>query len=143
MFTRHWLAIALATLVAIGAATVCPAQDTRKGEGVKLQQKPVRLKLEKYKQATSINFASALKLSFESLSSLGHRIEQARKDSDPVALAAIANELRVAEKVSGRKAELTSEDLRKEALDLALLRGVPEELQALSLMTRDTTAQTR
>jgi hypothetical protein len=129
--------------LALGAATICPARDDQKGDGGKDQPKPTQLKLEKYKKATAINFAGALKLPFESLSSLGHRIEQARKDSDPVALAAIANELRVAEKVSGKKAEMTSQDVGKEALDLAVLRGVPEELQALSLMTDDTTAQTR
>jgi len=133
----------LTVMTGIGVATICPAQDTPKGGGDKSQQKTVQLKLEKFKQASSTNFASSLKLPFESLASLGFRIEQARKDSDPVALAALANELGVAEKVSGKKADVTSADLAKEATELASLRGVPEELQALVLMTSDTSAQSR
>jgi hypothetical protein len=54
---------------------------------------------------------------------------------DPVALATIAHELSVAEKVSGKTGTLRSEDLAKEAIDIATARLDVNELKAVALLT--------
>jgi len=92
-------------------------------------------KAEKYQSAKFVDFASELELSFDSLSSLGDQIEKCRKAADPVGLANTANLLKTAEKVSGKKASLTSEELTKEAVELAKLREVPTELKAIAQLT--------
>jgi hypothetical protein len=84
--------------------------------------------------ATTVNFAKAFGLGFDSLNTLGTRIEAARKQADPVSLAGAANELAVAEQVSGKKASLTSDTLMKEAAELAKTRHHSSELKAVSLM---------
>jgi uncharacterized protein (TIGR03000 family) len=81
--------------------------------------------------AATINFRKELKLPFDSLSTLGSRIDAARRKPDPVALAHTANELAVAEKVSGKQASLTSKMLAKEAAELAGLRRQEQELNAV------------
>jgi hypothetical protein len=80
--------------------------------------------------ATAINFRKELSLPFPSLSTLGARIEAARRAADPVGLANAASELAVAEQVSGKKAPLTSAALLKEAAQLAGLRRQAAELKA-------------
>src|SRR5262249_4039454 len=60
----------------------------------------------------------------------GSRIDAARRAPDPVALAHAAGELAVAEKVSGKKASLTSKALLAEAAELATLRKEVAELKA-------------
>jgi hypothetical protein len=80
--------------------------------------------------AASVNFGKELGLPFPSLSTLGSRIAAARKAADPVALAHAASELAVAEKVSGKKASLTSPMLLQESAELAQLRRQQAELQA-------------
>src|SRR5262249_7298102 len=82
--------------------------------------------------ATSVNFKKAFGLPFESLGTLGSRIEQARRKPDPVALGHAAAELAVAEKVSGKKASLTSTALMAEAAELAKLRRQVAELKAMA-----------
>src|SRR5262249_39524235 len=79
----------------------------------------------------SVNFRKELKLPFDSLSTLGSRIDAARRKPDPVALAHAANELATAEKVSGKKASLSSKELAKEAAELAGLRKQEAELNAV------------
>ena len=81
--------------------------------------------------ATKINFRKDLKLPFDSLSTLGSRIDAARRKPDPVALAHAASELSIAEKVSGQQTSLTSQMLAKEAGELAALRRQNQELQAV------------
>jgi hypothetical protein len=81
--------------------------------------------------ASSIDFRKELNLPFASLGTLGARIEAARRAPDPVALGNAANELAVAEKVSGKKASLTSSALLQEATELAKLRRQVKELQAM------------
>src|SRR5262245_33132216 len=80
---------------------------------------------------SGVNFRKELNLPFETLSTLRSRIGAARRASDPVALAHAANELAVAEQVSGKKASLTSNTLIKEAAELARLRRQAAELQAV------------
>jgi hypothetical protein len=81
--------------------------------------------------ATTINFRKALGLPFDSLGTLGSRIESARRKPDPVALAHLASELGIAEKVSGKKASLTSKTLLAESAELARLRRQVVELKSV------------
>jgi hypothetical protein len=87
-------------------------------------------KAEQRAAATSTNFRKQLGLPFASLATLGGRIDAARRAGDPVALAHAASELAVAEKVSGKKADLTSAAVLKEAAELAKLRRQAAELKA-------------
>ncbi len=88
-------------------------------------------KAEKRTPATATDFRKELGLPFPSLGTIGSRIEQARRAHDPVSLAHTANELSVAEKVSGKKASLTSKQVLKESQELAKLRRQEAELNAL------------
>jgi hypothetical protein len=90
--------------------------------------------------AAKVDFKKDLGLSYNSLNTLGRRIDAARRSHDPVSLANAANELAVAEKVSGKKADLTSAALIKEAAKLAQLRHQVSELQAVQEIARQTTA---
>jgi hypothetical protein len=80
--------------------------------------------------AATIDFRKEFNLPLQSLGTLGSRIEAARRAPDPVALGHAANELSVAEKVSGKKASLTSAALVKEASELARMRREAVELRA-------------
>ena len=82
-------------------------------------------------RASSINFRKAFGLPLDTLATLGSRIDSARRKPDPVALAHAANELAVAEKVSKKKAGLTSRALLAEAAELAQLRKQSAELKAI------------
>jgi hypothetical protein len=81
--------------------------------------------------ARTINFKKAYGLPFDSLGTLGSRIDSARRKPDPVALAHAAGELNVAEKVSGKTASLTSKALLDESSELAALRRQAAELKAV------------
>jgi uncharacterized protein (TIGR03000 family) len=81
--------------------------------------------------ATTIDFRKAYGLPLDSLASLGSRIESARRKPDPVALAHAASELKVAEKVSGKSASLTSKALLAESKELAALRRQAAEMKAV------------
>ena len=87
-------------------------------------------KATKRPRASSINFRKAYGLPLASLGTLGPRIDAARRAGDPVALAHAAGELAVGEKVSGKKASLTSKALLAEAAELAALRKEVAELKA-------------
>jgi len=80
--------------------------------------------------AAAVKFRKELGLALPSLNTLGTRIDAARRAHDPVALAHAANELATAEKVSGKKASLTSLELAKESAELAKLRRQESELRA-------------
>jgi hypothetical protein len=97
----------------------------------KKDKQVVTSKATKGTPAKSVNFRKELKLPYPSLGTLGSRIHAARRDGDPVALANAANELHVAEKVSGKKASVTSEQLIKESAELAALRKQVAELRAV------------
>ena len=81
--------------------------------------------------ASGVKFRSDLGLPLHSLSTLGSRIDSARRTGDPVALAHAASELKVAEKVSGKSAKLTSTQVLGEAAQLAKLRRQAAELQSV------------
>lgn len=88
----------------------------------KAASKPVDEKPVKAPSARTVNFNSAYGLSFSHLAELGGRIDRAYQNSDPVALANIANELARLEKTSGKKASIQAATLRKGAIELAKLR---------------------
>ena len=96
-----------------------------------------------YQSAAAIDFRSELKLSFDSLTSLGQRIELARRHADPVGLANAARELHVAEAVSGQTAAITSGRLMQEAVELARMRYKSAELKAVAMLATDKDAATK
>jgi hypothetical protein len=123
-------------LLLVGLAPLALAGEGKKGDA----NDPAAIKStkkEKGQLAAGMNFNKDLGLSFDSLNTLGPRIDEATRNADPVALANLSRELAVAEKVSGKKAMLTSEELWKQAEQLAEMRRVPAELKALTLMAPD------
>jgi hypothetical protein len=102
----------------------------------------VESKVQKNARAADVKFKQQLGLPFNSLGTLGSRIDQARRSHDPVGLANAANELAVAEKVSGKKASLTSTALVKEAAELASLRRQAAELKAVLHVSTQITNET-
>jgi uncharacterized protein (TIGR03000 family) len=98
------------------------------------EQQAVTSKAAHRTRATTIDFRKAYNLPFQSLGTLGARIEAARRAPDPVALAHTAGELAVAEKVSGKQAPLTSRALVAEAAELARLRRQVAEMKATFTM---------
>jgi hypothetical protein len=113
------------TVCLLAAACLCGLAAEPKGN-------TVEMKLEKGKTAAAPDFATALGLDLENIKSLGRRIDRARNDCDPVALAGCARELAAAEEVSGKKASLTSEALRKQAAEMAKYRNRPQELRLVA-----------
>src|SRR4051794_4391874 len=105
------MAVSLALLSVVSPA-LCWGQNA---PGQSSDSTVVKLKPMNVEAASAVNFNRAFGLPFESLNSLGQRIDHARRASDPVALASAARELGVAEAVSGKKASLRSADVMKEA----------------------------
>jgi hypothetical protein len=136
MYRRKTATAALALLLAagsLGLADKAAAPDAKPGEKEKKKDKKVvTSKAEKHRSAATINFKKAYGLPFPSLGTLGSRIESARRSPDPVALAHAAGELAVAEKVSGKKADLTSKALLAESAELARMRREVAELKAVA-----------
>lgn len=85
----------------------------------------------------TVNFGKELGVPLEYLSGLGHRVHQARLSPDPVELAMAAQSLAVAEKVAGKKASVTSDQILKEAVALGKVRGISAELAALTSIVSD------
>jgi len=130
-FGRIGLAAMLGCLAFVAWGPVVPAQQAKTDDAAAKDEQVVRSKATKTQSASSVNFRKELKLPFDSLSTLGSRIDAARRKPDPVALAHAANELAVAEKVSGKTASLTSKQVAQEAAQLAALRRQQQELQAV------------
>jgi hypothetical protein len=119
-------------LVSSGARlTDSRAADPKKADPADNDKEVFSTKATKRTPATAVTFNKSLGLSFDSLRTLGSRIETARRKPDPVALAHQAAELSVAEKVSGKKASVTSKALLQEAAELAAARKQEAELKAL------------
>jgi hypothetical protein len=125
------LAVMLGCLALIYVVSVVPAEQAKTSDDTAKDEEVVKSKATQTPSASSINFRKELKLPFDSLSTLGSRIDAARRKPDPVALAHAANELATAEKVSGKKASITSKELAKEAAELAGLRKQEQELNAV------------
>jgi hypothetical protein len=105
-------------------------QEPKSGDVLKLDAK-------KEKAAPIPNFAKAYGAPFESLQTVGNRLADARQKSDPIAIALVAIELGLGEKVSGKKAEVTSEEVQKEAVELAVMRQIEPELTVMALIAKD------
>ncbi len=129
MTVSRWSPIVFLLLVAVPGLSLT---DTARTADPKPDDKQsVDSKAEKRTPATAIDFKKELQLPFPTLGTLGSRVEAARKAPDPVALAHTANELAVAEKVSGKTASLTSTKLIQEAAELAKLRRQVAEMKAV------------
>jgi hypothetical protein len=122
--TTRWMTAAAVMLAACVAMAAEDVKDKTKGDGAEA-------KAEKHVSASTIDFRTELGLDFPSLVTLGSRIEQCRSiNPDPVGLAAAAYELAAMEKVSEKTAKITADVLRKEAVQLALVRNDSKEMKA-------------
>jgi len=129
-----------ASLLFAGFALVVVPGKAQQKTGPDDDQQTINATATKVSPGKNINFNKELGLPYQSLSTLGARIDTARRGHDPVALAHAANELSVAEKVSGKKADLTSAQLLKQAAELAKLRRQVAELKALNQIAEQTAA---
>jgi len=114
----------------LGCLAVATSADPDKKSETPEDKQVVNSKATPRTAVSSINFRKELDLPFDSLSTLGSRIETARRKPDPVAMAHAASELATAEKVSGKTASYTSKQLMKEAAELAAVRRQEAELRA-------------
>src|SRR5262249_22866189 len=121
----------LALLACLALVPLVPAEQGKKEDPAPEDKQVVSSKATPRIAATSVNFRKELNLPFDSLRTLGSRIEAARRKPDPVALAHAASELAVAEKVAGKKASFTSKQVLQEAAELASLRKQDAELRAV------------
>jgi hypothetical protein len=121
----------LAALLFLPLIPLTLAEDVKKEDATPEDKQVVDSKVVRGKPATSVKFRKELNLPYSSLNTLGPRIDAARRASDPVTLAHAANELAVAERVSGKKASLTSSQLIRESAELAKLRRQQKELEAV------------
>jgi hypothetical protein len=117
-------------ILALGAA--CATVESQQPAAQQNDQESLSSKAQKTSPAAQVDFKSALGLPFNSLSTLGSRIDAARHAHDPVSLAHTASELAVAEKVSGKQASVTANALVQESAKLAKLRRQAAELEAVS-----------
>jgi hypothetical protein len=124
------LFLGLLSLLALGLASPAGGDQPKKDDPAAADKEKIDSTATKRTAAAGIKFRKELGLALPSLGTLGSRIDAARRAHDPVALAHAANELAVAEKVSGKKASLTSTELAKESAELAKLRRQESELQA-------------
>lgn len=79
--------------------------------------------------ASKVDFATALDLDLPGISTIGTRIDQARRDPNPIALILLSKELGAMEEVSDKKASLTAAGLLKEATEVAGYRNQPAEMR--------------
>ena len=120
----------LAVVSCLGLACLNLAAQPAKDDPAAQDKEVVESRATRRPPAASVNFRKELNLPLATLGTLGTRIA-ARRAADPVALAHAASELAVAEKVSGKKASLTSATLAEEAAKLAALRRQDAELQSV------------
>jgi len=141
MARKHLLSVTalLGILALVGALLAdTPKKDPADPEDKEVveSKKPV-----KRAPAATVNFRKQLNLPFNTLSTLGPRIDAARHAQDPVALAHASSELAVSEKISGKKADLTSSAVYAEAAELARLRRQAAELQAVLAVSNQVTTE--
>jgi hypothetical protein len=119
------------TLLGFGLASLAGGDPPKKDDPAAADKETIDTKPTKSTTAAAVKFRKEFGLPYPSLGTLGSRIDAARRAHDPVALAHAANELAVAEKVSGKKASLVSKELAKESAELAGLRRQETELRAV------------
>ncbi len=118
----------LASALGVSAPAVTAQEPTLPAPAADVQT--VKTTPTKSAPAAAVAFRKDLKLPYPSLGTLGARIDAARRAGDPVTLAHAANELYVAEKVSGKTTTLTSRQLIAQAAELANLRKQSAEMAA-------------
>lgn len=129
--SRHGVKAVAAVVAVLAFASCFEAQEPKKGDAQPADTQVIKSKPSKVTPAASVKFRKELGLPFASLSTLGSRIDTARRTGDPVALANAASELAVAEQVAGKNASLTSKQVLAEAAELANLRKQEAELRAV------------
>jgi hypothetical protein len=122
-----FLALLGFSLVSLAGGEQPKADDPAAADKEKIDSKATRRAT-----ASGVKFRKELGLPYSTLSTLGSRIDGARRAHDALALINAANELAVAEKVSGKKASVTSKELAKESAQLAALRRQETELRAVT-----------
>jgi len=128
---RYFAFGAVALLCLWLSASAKTAQNPKPGQPPAEDQKEIKTTPTKSTPAVSIKFRKDLNLPFNPLNTLGSRIDTARRAGDPVALVNAANELAMAESVSGKTTSLTSKKLLAEAAELASLRRQASEMKAV------------
>jgi hypothetical protein len=131
MFKTKLSTVALFALMVSSTGLINARDELEKSAATKTS------KLERMPVAAATDFVGSLRLPFQSLTTIGARIDAARLAADPVVLSCLARELAVAEKVSGKKASLNAGELEKEALALVKLRNQSQELEAVGLLLDD------
>jgi hypothetical protein len=116
----------------VGLASLSLADEPKKGNGKELMDKGKQTPT-----ALTVDFSGQLGLGYEYLRTFGARIDLARTVVDPVDLAAAAQELAAAEKVSGKQASIKAADLTKETVEAAERRNMPEELKGVAALITD------
>src|SRR5262245_47592661 len=106
--SRATIGLGVLALYCFGFASSMGGEQPPQDASTPEDQQAVTSKATPRPAASAVNFRKELNLPFDSLSTLGSRIESARRKPDPVALAHAANELAVSEKVSGKTASITS-----------------------------------
>src|SRR6516164_4057028 len=124
----------------LAVAAMCSTAESQQADPAKDDQQTVGSKAQKNPMAATIDFKKELGLPYGSLSTLGSRIDSARRGHDPVSLAHAASELAVAEKVSGKKSSLTSTAVLKEAAELAGMKRQVAELKTLQQVSQQISA---
>lgn len=124
-------------LVVAGLGGVVVAQDPAKKDEKWESKVSADAKQTGCSRACYVNFSKELGVPFEYLNNIGPRIANARRAADPVDLALAAQSLAIAEKVSGKKAGVTSDEVFKEAAELAKARRISNELAAVALVVPD------
>jgi hypothetical protein len=119
-------------LLSLGLVSLAGGDEPKKDDPAAADKEKIESKPTKRTPAASIKFRKELGLPLATLSTLGPRIDAARRAHDPVALANAANELGVAEKASGKKASLLAKELMKESAQLAAMRRQEKELFAVA-----------
>jgi hypothetical protein len=133
MFRRGLVGMALLGLVVFACLVTRPAPGA--DDPAEKDKEVVDSKGTPRPSAAAIPFRKELNLPLPTLSTLGTRIDAARRAHDPVALAHAAAELKVDEDVSGKKASLTSAQLATEAAQLAAIKKQEKELEAVLKVT--------
>jgi hypothetical protein len=129
--TTSLLFLGLLTLLSIGLVSLANGEQEAKDDPAAADKEKIDTTATPLPSASNVKFRKELGLTYPSLSTLGARIDAARRAHDPVALANLTNELAVAEKASGKTASVTSKELAKMAAELAKMRRKESELQAV------------
>lgn len=122
---------AAALILFAGAVGTARADDDQK-DNTETQYVEIESNAEKAPRAKFVDFAGTFEMPLASLEDLGSRIDKARLDADPIEMVFAAQLLKSAEQISGKQADLTSEQLMAEAVELVKRRSVATELQTVA-----------